>query len=444
MNLTATVATIAILAVLVALLSTIEAAIARLKKPQVDALAEQRPKLNSALTQIVRQRDQVHDGLVVAVAVTMLALAGLGIYFIDEFILPTGVSRVPTQLGAFLGVVLLCDILPKVIGFSAPRAVLTVFARPLIASIGWLLPTTRLLRRFGDASAAKIFPKARPIHPSQIGREDAASELETLVGMRTEAGVIGDDEAEMIHEVIRLGGKITKDCMTPRLDAGMLAADTEPHQLRTQLLAMGHRWVPVYHDDRDDIIGILNVRELLKNDDEEALQRHLQPPVYVPENGRVLQLFEDQLGAPESLAIVLDEYGGVEGVVTHSDILEDILEGVAPASGHPAEIQPLGKGRYIAAGAARIDELEDLIGRSLGGEGLDTLGGLIFNHIGQIPEKLSCHEVAGLRFTVRKVRRNRIVEMLIEVSDWDEVTNQSATSVFQSGQVARPKEGSTS
>jgi len=390
-----------------AFVSLLEVLIAHLRSHRARALARQKPHLDVALQKLSENREPLLSALVTIGAVLTLAVAVLAFYLISEVALPAGWPLGWTVAGVFVATVLLGDILPKILALGAPSSLLSVLARPLASILPALLGPAKSLHSLGDRIAG-IFVSEEKADRSLV----EGSELETLVQMRTETGVLADDEAEIIHEILKLSRKTAKDCMTPRLDAAILDIALPAEQLLAESCSLGHRFIPLYQGDPDGIVGILNVRDFLEAAGGKVSQ-FVHPPVFVPENANALQLFERQLAEPGSLAIVLDEYGNVEGVVSHSDVVEDMLEGVALPDGVAAEISELGEHRYLAASGARIEELEELCGRALGGEGLDTLGGLLFNEIGRIPKQGETHIIHGLEFTVRKVRRNRIEELLI-------------------------------
>ncbi|MCB1236827.1 MAG: hypothetical protein KDM91_17300, partial [Verrucomicrobiae bacterium] len=117
---------------------------------------------------------------------------------------------------------------------------------------------------------------------------------------------------------------------------------------------------------------------------------------------------------PGSLGVVVDEYGGVEGIITYSDLIDDILSDAAPSADDDDPIEEIAPGKVLADGDARLDELGDALGMKLEQEGLDTIGGLIFNELGRLPERGETVAFPGMRATVRRIRRQRILEVLVE------------------------------
>lgn len=392
-----------------ALLTALEVLISHLRKYRAQVFAQERPELAKSLHLLADHRAPLLDILVTGGAFLTLSAVVLAFYLISEYAIPAGFPPLPTAFTAIAAGVVFGDLVPKILALTIPSTLLSVVARPLAGALPALLASGRILHDLGNGIASFFLPNSR-FNRSVL----ETSELETLVNMRLEAGVLTEEEAEVIHEILKLGHKTAKDCMTPRLDASFLDADLAPSLIPETLNAIGHRFVPLFHGDRDGVFGILDVRHFLESG-ATVLSKSTLPPVFVPENAKVLQLFERQLADPEALAVVLDEYGNVEGIITHTDVVEDLFQDVARSSDDQPTIHAIEDGRFLASGSARIDELEELTGIEIPDDGLDTLSGLLFNDAGQIPDRNSHHTIRDLRFTVKKARHNRIEEVLVEI-----------------------------
>jgi CBS domain containing-hemolysin-like protein len=237
-------------------------------------------------------------------------------------------------------------------------------------------------------------------------------ELVTLVELGVEEGQLSPDEREMIGEIIKLGDKTVKDCMTPRVDAFTIPDTLSNETVIQQVSLKRHGRVPVYGDSPDEILGILDVKKFLL-DHEEHYTEHLEAPSFVPETMRALDLLRAFLTHPQRLAIVVDEFGGTEGIVTFNDIAEEIIEDAVPRGGESLTIEEIGDGRWIASGNARLDDLSEITGVALEREGLDTIGGLIFTQLGYVPRPGATLEIDPLRLEIRQSSRKRVTEVLI-------------------------------
>ena len=113
------------------------------------------------------------------------------------------------------------------------------------------------------------------------------------------------------------------------------------------------------------------------------------------------------------MAIIVDEFGGTEGIVTLSDMIEEVISDAVPSADQGLYIEKVGDGKLLVNGSARLDDLAEVTGRRIGGEGIDTIGGLVFNHLGYLPKPGASFQLENLSFTVRRISRKRVEEMLI-------------------------------
>ena len=202
-------------------------------------------------------------------------------------------------------------------------------------------------------------------------------ELETLVEIGEEEGALHEAEGEMIQEIIKLGDKTAKDCMTPRVDTFALPDDLTNEEAIARLKQKRHRRVPVYADTPDNILGILDVKMFLFDPSDHYTER-LIAPSFVPETMRALELLRQFLSHAQGLAIVVDEFGGTEGIITLSDIVEEILSDAVPRGDVDLYIEPLDDGKFLVSGNARLDDLREHLGFEIEADGIDTIGGLSF------------------------------------------------------------------
>jgi CBS domain containing-hemolysin-like protein len=323
---------------------------------------------------------------------------------------PLASAHLPQWLAAvaiFAIVVLVCDLIPKVLALSAPYRLSAIGVFTLRAIMPLLDRVGNVLEKISEATVNRIIP-ARAL-PSGISDE----ELETLVEMGEEEGTIHEAEGEMIQEIIKLGDKTAKDCMTPRVDTFALPDDLTNEEAIAQLQEKRHRRVPVYADTPDQIVGIIDVKNFLLNPVEHYTE-NLALPSYVPETMPAPSLLRAFLSHPQGLAVVVDEFGGTEGIITLSDIVEEIISDAAPLGQADLYIEPLEDGQFLVSGNARLDDLTEHLGFELEAEGIDTIGGFVFNRLGYLPPSGTRIELPRLAITIRRTARKRIEEMLLQ------------------------------
>ncbi|HXL24855.1 MAG TPA: hemolysin family protein [Chthoniobacterales bacterium] len=392
-----------------ALFSGLETALFSLRPHQLRRLEENHPALID-FVQLFRDKPRrVLNVLLLGDGLVKLPLVVLCLFLLWRGPLA---GRLPQWLAAiliFAIVVLLCDLVPKLIALAAPYRLSTIGAFTLQASV-------RLLDRVGRALERVSTVIVDLLTPVQLRTRARLSdeELETLVEIGEEEGTLHEAEGEMIQEIIKMGDKTAKDCMTPRVETLALADDLTNEEAIAQLKEKRYRRVPVYADTPDNIVGMIDVKLFLL-DPSEHYTETLLAPSFVPETMRALDLLKLFLTHPQSLAIVVDEFGGTEGIITMSDIVEEILGDAAPSRGDvDLYIEPLEDGKFLVSGHARLDDLREHLGFELQADGIDTIGGLVFTRLGYLPQAGAKVELPRLAITVRRTSRKRIEELLLE------------------------------
>ena len=401
--------TIAGLIFLSALFSGLETALFSLRPHQLRRLEANHPALTKFVHLFRDKPRRVLNGLLLGDALVKVPLVVLCLFLLWRG--PFG-ERIPQWLAAiviFAIVVLLCDLVPKLLALSAPYRLSTIGAFTVQASVRFLDHVGSML----ENASATIVDLATPARLRTRARF-SDEELGALVEIGEEEGTLHEAEGEMIQEIIKMGDKTAKDCMTPRVDSFALSEDLTNEQAIVQLKERRYRLVPVYADTPDNIVGIVDVKRFLL-DPSDHYTETLLAPSFVPETMRALDLLKLFLTHPQALAVVVDEFGGTEGIITMSDIVEEILSEAAPPGGEvDLYIEPLDKGRLLVSGQARLDDLREYLGFELEADGIDTIGGLIFNQLGQLPSEGTRVELTRLTVTVRRTSRKRIKELVLE------------------------------
>jgi len=392
-----------------ALFSGLETALFSLRPHQLRRLEQNHPALVN-FVQLFRDRPRrVLNVLLLGDGLVKVPLVVLCLFLLWRGPLAGHLPQWVAAILIFAIVVLLCDLVPKLIALAAPYRLSTVGAFVLQASVGLLDRVGRILESVSTAIVDLLTPQ-RLRTRARLSDE----ELETLVEIGEEEGTLHQAEGDMIQEIIKMGDKTAKDCMTPRVETFALADGLTNEQAIAQLKEKRYRRVPVYADTPDNIVGIIDVKLFLL-DSSEHYTESLLAPSFVSETMRALDLLKLFLTHPQSLAIVVDEFGGTEGIITMSDIVEEILSGAAPPRGEvDLYIEPLEDGKFLVSGHARLDDLHEHLGFELEADGIDTIGGLVFNRLGYLPQAGAKIELPRLAVTVRRTSRKRIEELLLE------------------------------
>jgi len=399
---------IAVLIFSSALFSGVETALFLLKPHQLRRLEANHPGLTKFIQLFQENPRRVLNVLLLGDGLVNVVLVVLCLFFLWEGPLAGRIPQWLAGIAIFAVVVLFCDFVPKLLALSAPYRLSAIGALTLQIA----MPLLDRMGRGLETVSAYVVDLLTPAHLRTRARL-SDGELETLVEMGEEEGALYEGEAEMIQEIIKLGDKTAKDCMTPRVDSFMLPDDLTNEDAIARLKEKRHRRVPVYADTPDQIVGIIDAKLFLLDPSEHYTEK-LIAPSFVSETMRALELLNLFLTRPQGMGVVVDEFGGTEGIITMDDIMEEILSDALPRGDVALYIEPLGNGRFLVSGNARLDDLSEHLGFQIDAEGIDTIGGLVFTRLGYLPPSGTKLEIPRLAITVRRSGRKRIEEVLLE------------------------------
>ena len=281
---------------------------------------------------------------------------------------------------------------------------LATFFTPLVKLL--TVSTTAVLRLFG-------------IRPGQDDEETVTEEeIRLMVDEGEERGVIEETEKDMISNVLDFDDNPVSEMMTHRTEIAAVE-DTDTLQEVLQLsMEKGFSRIPVYHEDLDNILGFIYVKDLLKfighTPQDVKLTDLMRPAAFVPETQSCSKLFQEMTEQHRQIAVIVDEYGGTEGLVTLEDLLESIVGNIQDEYDHEEEeILEDGPNRWSVDGALYIDEVEDLTGAVLPEGDYDTLAGLMVERLGRIPQEgehptVTCGQLTLTALHVQDRRIERI------------------------------------
>jgi len=241
-------------------------------------------------------------------------------------------------------------------------------------------------------------------------RED----LNELLDGAHESGLVDADAASMIRGVFETGQLQVRDIMVPRAQMVVVERDWPLEQLLASVVESGHSRYPVIGDSRDEIVGILLAKDLLRFTSSEApdfdIARWLRPAAFVPESKRVNVLLKDFRKSRNHMALVADEYGGVAGLVTIEDVLEQIVGEIEDE--HDVEedsyIKPLPSGDFLVKALTPIDNFNEAFDTGFPDDEFDTVGGLVMSAFGHLPKRNETTEIGAYRFRILNADSRRI------------------------------------
>jgi len=305
---------------------------------------------------------------------------------------------------------------PRTVGRQHVASISLVAANilpPLAALLG---PIPKVLILVGNA-----------LTPGKGFREGpfaSEAELRDLVDLAVEESqVIEDDERRMVHSVFEFGDTIVREVMVPRTDMVYIEREKTLRQGLSLALRSGFSRIPVVGEDKDDVVGVLYLKDLVRRvydhqaaESSELVESVMRPPIFVPDSKPVDELLKEMQLTSSHIAILVDEYGGTAGLVTMEDLVEEIVGEIADEydrEGPAVERLPDGSVRVSAR--LGVEELGEVFDMELDDEDVDTVGGLLAKHLGRVPIPGAETVVEGLRLRAESTggRRNRISTVLV-------------------------------
>jgi CBS domain containing-hemolysin-like protein len=281
-----------------------------------------------------------------------------------------------------------------------------------------LWPITMLVRRVGQ----------------QVGSQEADGGVDTallsddglrrLISAAEEEEPIHESEKQMIASILEMDETVAREVMVPRIDMVALHVETSLQEALSVIIEAGHSRIPVFEENIDQIVGFLYAKDILMvlannqtdNQTDVPVRSLLRPPYLVPMSKKVNSLLREMQRDRVHIAMVVDEYGGIAGLVTIEDILEEIVGEIQDEYDLNEEtyVQMLGPDRYVLNARLDLYTLAKLLDTELPEEDADTLGGLIYSELGHVPVAGEMVEVGGWRFTVLSLEGRRIEEVRAE------------------------------
>lgn len=281
----------------------------------------------------------------------------------------------------------------------------------------WAIRLTGFIRLLMALSGLLLVPLALSEgsqHPVETSAVVTENDLKTLVDAGQEEGVFQKVERQMIYSIFELSDTLAREVMVPRVDMLALDVDTPLLEAIDSVLQAGYSRVPVYEESVDNTLGLLYAKDLLRAwrqpDRPASLRQLLRPAYFVPEGKKLDELLAEMRSHRIHLAIVVDEYGGVAGLVTLEDIVEEIFGEIRDEydQGEEAPYQKLPDESYLFLGRIALDDFNEIMGSDLASDDADSLGGYIYGKLGRVPEIGETIRQGDLLLTVEQVSARQI------------------------------------
>ena len=302
--------------------------------------------------------------------------------------------------------------------FSGPIRILMIVLTPVIFIINFLAKGVLRLLGYKEDKNKTSFTE---------------DELRTIVEVSHEEGVLENDEREMINNVFDFGESQAKDVMIPRIDMTCISIDSTFDEIVEVFRKDKYTRLPVYETSVDNVIGIINVKDLLLCEDKKnfSVQNILRKPYYTYEYKKISELMEELKKTSNNFTIIVDEYGSTVGMITLEDLLEEIVGEIRDEYDEDEvdDILPVSENEYLILGTTRLSELEDLVDLSNSEEedDYDTVGGFIVSQLGRLPQTGDEVTINNLRFVVDTCDKYRIINVHLYITPEGEQSEESDT-----------------
>jgi CBS domain containing-hemolysin-like protein len=401
-------ATVVVLVILGSVLAVAEAATSRMTRVRAIALREEGRRNAELLERIESDPSRCLNSIYLAVMFVQNGSAILVAILADKHFGDLGITLVAAAFTLVYFVIV--EAMSKTYGIlHSDRAALAL--APVVWILGRVLALpTRLL-----IGVANVLLPGKGLKQGPFVSEH---DIRSMAEVGHEEGGIEEREKEMIHSIFKFGDTVVGEVMVPRPDVVAVPASAPLGTAVETALAHGLSRLPVYGADLDHVEGVLHIRDALKALHEgrqaAALSDLMRPVRFAPESKKAADMLREMQREKFHLALVVDEYGSVAGLVTLEDLLEELVGDIAEE--HEAdvrEIEPLGDGRYRVDASLPVGELNELLGTDLPRDQWNTVGGLMFGLLGAIPAEGQAVTLQGFRLTAEKVQRRRVATILV-------------------------------
>jgi CBS domain containing-hemolysin-like protein len=414
------VATIVVLIVLSGFFSSSEIAMFSLAQHRVEALMEDEVPGSETVAELKEDPHRLLVTILVGNNIVNIAMSSIATGLLAYFNFSQSQSVAIATFGVTAIVLLFGESAPKSYAVENTESWALRIARPLKYSEYLLLPLvvtfdylTRVVNRVTGGRSA--------IETSYVTRDEIQDMIET--GERE--GVIEEDEREMLQRIFRFNNTIAKEVMTPRLDMTAVPKDASVEEALQTLVQSGHERVPVYEGSLDNVIGVIHIRDLVREQqygeaDGLDIDDVIQPTLHVPESKNVDELLAEMRENRLQMVIVIDEFGTTEGLVTMEDMIEEIVGDILEGE-EEEPIEYVADDTVIVRGELNIDEVNEVMDIDLPeGEEFETIAGFIFNRAGRLVEEGEDIDYDGVRLHVEQVENTRIMKARITRLEADE------------------------
>ena len=392
--------------------SASETSLMSLSKIRLRHMQEEGVKGAKLVANLIEDSNKLLSSILIGNNVVNIAATSISTALFTSLI--PGASGVAIATAVMTVLVLLFgEITPKTIASNNSEKVAIFVSRPIKIIIFILRPVVWVFNLVTNVIFKLLGIKDKGNKP-YITEE----ELKTMVNVSHEEGVLEIEERQIINNVFQFGDMQAKEAMVQRLDMIAINSEDKYEEIIDMFKNEKFSRMPVYNESIDDIIGILNIKDIIFLSDEEIesfdINNYIREPFFTYEFKKITQLLEEMKKEKSQIAIVVDEYGGTSGLITIEDLVEVIVGDIEDEyDEEDEEIEVIKEDEYIVDGSIKITDVNELIGVRLESEEFDSIGGYIIGYLRRLPEENEVIEVDNIKFCIESLDKNRIKKVRI-------------------------------
>lgn len=414
MDPTAQIIVLILLLLLSAFFSSAETALTTVNKLRIRSLVDEGKRSAKPVAALIEDPSKMLSTILIGNNIVNLSASSITTSFaINQFHASYGVG-IATGVLTFV-ILMFGEIVPKTLASIHNEKLSLLYAPAILTLTKLLTPVIFLLNKL-SLGLMHLFG----VDPEQKTAAITENELLTIVEVSHEEGVIESEEREMINNVVDFGDSMAKDIMIPRMDVDFVEDTVDYDGLAAAFEENMYSRLPVFHETRDNIIGIVNLKDIFfyrgsKKDFQ--LKDFLREPYFTYEYKKTSELLREMRKDSIPLAIVLDEYGSTAGLVTLEDLIEEIVGDIRDEYDEDEEdvIKSVGENEYIADGIAKLEEINEVLGLDLSSDDYDSIAGHVIFLLDHLPDEGESLTEKGVTYTVDKIDGNRIDKVHITI-----------------------------
>ena len=416
-----------ILLALSAFFSSAETALTTVNRLRVRALVDDGNEQAIVLAKVIDDPGKLLSAILIGNNIVNISASSIATLLATEFFGNAG-AGIATGVMTLL-VLIFGEITPKTMASLKAEKIALNYAKTVYAIMVIFTPLIFILD-FLSGGILRLFG----VDPDK--RDDSVTEedLRTIVEAGHEDGVLEPEEHKMINNVFDFGDHQAKDIMVPRVDMCFLKLNATYEDFMNLYREEKFTRIPVYEETRDNVIGILNVKDLILYDKSQEfhVKDFLREAYYTYELKNTSELMMEMRKNSISIAIVLDEYGATAGLVTLEDLIEEIVGDIRDEfdEAEAEEVQKLGEREYLVEGACKLEDLNDMIGLGIESEDYESIGGIVIEALQHLPsenEEVTLEN--GTRLIVEKIDKNRIEKLHIYLPEPEDDSEENNSKV---------------